>query len=100
MRLAYSEPEGECQPIKKVFTEQEIECLEKVNQRLQGKTTKQQNHYDPTRLKWATWIIAKLGGWKAYSSQGPPGIIILKRGLERFGYVLEGYLLAKDMGTR
>lgn len=100
MRLAYSEPEGEGQLIKEVFTEQEIECLKKVNQKMQGKTVKQQNHYDPISVKWATWIIAKLGGWKAYSSQGPPGIIVLKRGLERFGYVLEGYLLIKDMGTR
>jgi len=100
MRLAYSELEGEGQPIKEVFNEQEIECLEKINQKLQGKTTKQQNHYDPNRLKWATWIIAKLGGWKAYSSQGPPGIIVLKRGLERFGFILEGYLLSIDMGTR
>jgi hypothetical protein len=100
MRLAYSEIEGEGQPIKEIFTAEEISCLEKINQKLQGKTSKQQNHYDPDRLKWATWIIAKLGGWKAYSSQGPPGVIVLKRGLERFSYILEGYLLTKDMGTR
>lgn len=100
MRLAYSDVEGEGQPIKEVFTATEIECLKKVNKKLQGKTIKQCNNYDPNRTKWATWIIARLGGWKAYNSQGPPGIIILKKGLERFTFILEGYLLTKDMGTQ
>jgi hypothetical protein len=100
MRLAYNDTEGEGQPIKEVFTATEIECLGKVNKKLQGKTIKQRNNYDPNRTKWATWIIARLGGWKAYSSQGPPGVIILKKGLERFTFILEGYLLTKDMGTQ
>lgn len=100
MRLAYDDDEQQGQPITEVFTATEIECLEKVNLKLQGKTIKQQNQYNPQRTKWATWIIARLGGWKAYNSQGPPGLIVLKRGLERFSYVLDGYLLTIDMGTR
>ena len=100
MRLAYDDIEGEGQPIEEVFTEEEVDCLKKINEKLRGKTTKQQNQYNPNRTKWATWIIGRLGGWKAYSSQGPPGLIVLRRGLERFSYILEGYLLIKDMGTR
>jgi hypothetical protein len=100
MRLAYDDIEGEGQPIQEVFSSEEIECLEKVNKKIQGKTILQQNIYNPNRAKWATWIIARLGGWKAYESQGPPGLLVLRRGLEKFNYILEGYLLSKDVGTR
>lgn len=41
-----------------------------------------------------------MGGWKGYDSQGPPGVIVLKRGLERLGYIIEGINLSKDVSTR
>jgi len=99
MRLAYSD-ENEGQPIEEVYNKEEINCLRLLNKKLQGKTIKQRNSYNPKKTKWATWILARLGGWKGYTSQGPPGIITLKRGLERFTLILEGMLLAKEMGTR
>ena len=70
-----------------------------MNNKLQGKTTKLQNHHDPKRTKWAAWVIGRIGGWKGYDSQGPPGVIILKRGLDRLCYLIEGIKLAKDVGT-
>ncbi len=99
MNLAYSEPEGG-QPITDVFSEDEIKCLNHLNNKLQGSTNKQQNNNDNTRLKWATWIIARLGGWKGYDSQGPPGIVLLKRGSDKFSNIFWGWQLAKDVGTR
>lgn len=99
MNIAYNEPEGG-QNISEVFNENEVLCLENINQKIQGKTLKQQNINDPNKLKWATWIIARLGGWKAYESQGIPGIIILKRGLDKFNNIYYGWQLAKDVGTR
>ena len=99
MNLAYNEPEGG-QPIEEVFTEPEIECMQHINKKLQGKTIKLQNHNNPKNLKWATWIIARLGGWKGYQSQGPPGIIVLKRGLNKFEAIFYGWSLAIDVGTR
>lgn len=99
MRLAYQD-ENEGQPINEVYSDQEIKYLQLINKKLQGSTVKQQNNYDPQRTKWATWIIARLGGWKAYESQGPPGVIALKKGLERFGFMMEGMLLMQDVGTR
>ncbi len=83
MNIAYNEPEGG-QSIHDVYTENEIECLKELNKRIQGKTIKQQNQNNPETLKWATWVIARIGGWKAYQSQGPPGLIVLKRGLDKF----------------
>jgi hypothetical protein len=98
MRLSYQD-ETEAQPIQEVYNEEEIRCLHLINKKLQGNTKKQQNLFDPEKTKWATWIIARLGGWKAYQSQGPPGIITLKRGFERFGFMIEGMLLVQHMGT-
>ena len=71
-----------------------------MNSKLQGKTEKQKNLNDPKKTKWAAWIVGRLGGWKGYDSQGPPGVITLKRGLDRLSYIIEGLNLAKDVYTR
>ncbi len=99
MNIAYNEPEGG-QDIREVYDENEIKCLENINKKIQGKTAKQQNNNNQRKLKWATWIIARLGGWKAYQSQGTPGIIVLKRGLDKFYDIYYGWQLARDVGTR
>lgn len=98
MNIAYNSPEGG-QPIEEVFNEQQIEVLRHIEKRLQGHTRKTQNNNNPDRTKWATWVIARLGGWKGYDSQGPPGVICLKRGLDRFYGIFEGIQIAKDMCT-
>lgn len=38
-------------------------------------------------------------GMEGYDSQGSPGVIALKRGLERLNYIIEGINLIKDVGT-
>ncbi|RNI37313.1 IS4 family transposase [Hanamia caeni] len=98
MNIAYSDPEGG-QPIKEVFSEQEIAVLTHLNKTLQGKRLKTQNHHNPDKTKWAAWIIGRLGGWKGYDSQGPPGVICLKKGLDKFNNIMEGIAIAKDMCT-
>jgi hypothetical protein len=98
MNIAYASPEGG-QPIEEVFDTEQIKILELMNTKLQGKSSKLQNHHNPKRTKWATWIIGRIGGWKGYDSQGPPGVIILKRGLDRLSYIIEGAKLIKDVGT-
>lgn len=99
MNIAYSEPEGG-QPIEEVFSGEEIECLKHINRRIQGRTPKLSNNNDPSKLKWATWIIGRLGGWTGYDSQGAPGVIILKRGLDKFSAIYFGWQIAKDVGTQ
>lgn len=93
MMLAYSDcPEQ--QPIEEVFTSQEQKCLEKINGSLEGQTEKLKNIHPPNTLKWATWVIARLGGWKGYKSQRKPGPIILHKGLIKFYTMFEGWQLA------
>lgn len=93
MLLAYDNEES--QPIEEVFSKEEVKCLELLNKKLEGITKKTKNNNFPARLSWATWIIARLGGWKGYARQRPPGPITLKKGLDKFTAIFEGWQLAK-----
>jgi len=99
MNIAYAHPEGG-QPITEVFNDQQIEVLKLLNHKMQGKTLKLQNQFDANGTAWAAWVIGRLGGWKGYQSQGPPGVIVLKRGMDRLNYIIEGIELGKDVYTR
>lgn len=94
MQLLLAYDNEQSQPIEQVFDSGEVKCLENLNNTLQGDTEKSKNRYDPKRLSWATWIIARLGGWKNYNSKRPPGPIILKRGLDKFASIYQGWKLA------
>ena len=99
MRIAYSEPE-DAQPIETVFDEEERQCMIPLCKRLEGKTQKLRNPHNPKTLKWATWTIARLGGWKGYRSQHQPGLTTLQEGLRQFYNTFAGWILSKDVGTR
>ena len=86
---------GKEQAITAVFNEIECKVLSAVLPKLEGKTVKQKNPHQLDQLSWASWIIARLGGWKGYKSESPPGPITMLRGLKRFQSLLEGYQLAK-----
>jgi len=79
--------------IEKVFSEEEINCLFHLDKKYKGTTEKQSNPYQPKTLPWASWIIARIGGWKGYRSQRPPGTITYRRGFEKFQTFVEGYRL-------
>lgn len=98
MLVAYHRTEE--QDAKLSFTEDEIICLEKVGKRQEGKTEKLKNKHQQGTVKWATWIIARLGGWSGYEKQRPPGPITLKNGIDKFNSIYEGWMLAKDVGTQ
>jgi len=83
-----------------VFTLPEIECLQALDLDLKGTTEKQSNPFNPQSLSWASWIIARIGGWKGYQSQRPPGSITYKRGLERFYDCYQGFQIARLMYKR
>lgn len=81
------------QKIEVVFNEEEMKCLEQLNKKLEGQTRRQQNPYQVQELGYGAWIIARLGGWKGYQSQRPPGVITIKRGLQRFETIFVGFSL-------
>jgi hypothetical protein len=83
-------------PIESMFDEQEQQVLSKINEKLAGSTQKQYNPHDPKSLAWAAWVIARLGGWKGYASQRPPGPITMKRGLQDFAKMAWAFNLFSD----
>jgi hypothetical protein len=99
MLIAYNSTTEE-EDIGLVFSEQEVDCLVKLNKRYEGRTEKLKNPYKQTSIRWATWIMARVGGWSGYKSQRPPGPITLKNGLDKFNQIFIGWMMAKDVGTR
>jgi hypothetical protein len=84
-------------PATAVFTESELIYQDQLGPTLEGQTVKQQNPFAPRTLAWSAWIIGRLGGWKGYRSQSPPGYITMKRGLERFACMVAGWQLAQEI---
>src|SRR5258708_40169417 len=65
------------QPAEHVFDERQIEVIEALQARLQGRISKQKNPYPPKSLAWAAWTIARLGGWSGYESERSTGPITM-----------------------
>lgn len=95
MHIAYETDEGEGLPAGICFEQQEQECLTAQCKRLEGKTEKQKNPYPANSLRYATWVIARMGGWKGYTSERKPGITTLWIGLKKFHDTYTGYKSAK-----
>ena len=82
--------------VQRLFSIPEQACLLMLLTRFEGKTKKQRNPHPADSLAWASWIIARLGGWSGYSSQRPPGVITFYRGLAKFDSIFLGWSLALD----
>jgi len=79
------------------FTKKQIELLKLICMRYEGRTEKQKNHHKEETIAWAAWTIARLGGWKGYSCESPPGNKTFKWGLDRFYAMYEGYIITEKM---
>jgi len=82
------------QNIEEAFTAQEIECIHQLNTQVEGKTDKLKNPYPKNSLAFASWVIARLGGWSGYvKAQRPPGPITMLNGMLRFYNILYGFVM-------
>lgn len=95
MQLLLARGNDGSQPVGEVFSQGEVECLQALSQSLEGDTEKSRNKNNPAKLSWAAWVIARLGGWKNYNSKRPPGPIILKKGLDKFNNIYQGWNMAR-----
>ena len=93
MQLVNARNQKNAPSIEIIFNEEECKVLKKVNERLEGNTEKLKNPFPSTQLNYAAWIIARLGGWKGYQSQKPPGPLTMKNGLTKFRLMMNGYQL-------
>jgi len=92
--LAYDVEES--QPIEEVFDEEQLKCLQAIQSKQIKETPKTTNPFNSQKLSWASWIIARLGGWKGNKKQRKAGPIIIKRGLEKFEMIYEGWQMNKN----
>ena len=81
------------EPAGIAFPAREITLLDATNRRIEGKTALQKNPHRKHSLAWASWIIARLGGWDGYPSSRPPGPITFRYGLEQFRVILIGWTM-------
>lgn len=100
MHITYEMYEEGEPPAGISFEQAEIECGEAQCAKLEGKTQKQKNPHPIGSLRYITWVIARLGGWKGYASERRPGLTTLWIGLEKFYNIFEGWTTAKDVYTR
>jgi hypothetical protein len=87
--LARSHPD---EPASVELTDEELEALA-LDQRQRTKARGGVSARMPS-IGLATRWLAELGGWLG-ARNGPPGSIVLSRGLERLGYLVEGIALAR-----
>lgn len=85
--------DGGAQPASVVFSPTEIAVLDALNARIEGKTEKQKNPHPRHGLSWASWIIARMGGWNGYPSSRPPGPITIRNGWQKFNAIAIGWTL-------
>ncbi len=93
LQLVHARDAHNDQPASLVFADPEIDVLHALNASLEGKTRLQKNPHANHDLAWASWIIARLGGWDGYPSSKPPGPITFKHGLEYFRSIVTGWNL-------
>lgn len=95
LHIAYSKEVEE--DVEIGFDKSEQEFLKVINAKVEGETTKLKNPFEQNKLRWATWIIARLGDWKGYKTQRPPGVITLQKGLVKFYNMMEGWTMAQQI---
>lgn len=83
LQLVQARGQSSGHPIEQVFEPEYLPILKAVNREYEGNTVKQQNPYPEDQLSYATWVIARMGGWNVYSKK-PPGPKIIARGLADF----------------
>jgi hypothetical protein len=65
--------------------------IEALSAKLEGKTARQKNPHPKGSLAFASWVIARLGGWTGY--YGKPGPKVMRRGLDDFQRIKFGSTL-------
>ena len=75
------------------FDTSDMKLLNALLPKVEGKTALQKNPHPTQSLAWASWIIAKLGGWDGYAKSRPPGPITFRNGYKSFQAIAMGWRL-------
>jgi hypothetical protein len=77
------------------FEADDAPLIEALSHRLEGRTDRQKNPHPKASLAFASWVIARLGGWTGY--YGKPGPAVMRHGLDRFHSIKLGAQVARDV---
>ena len=85
------------QSLLDAFGEDDIPVLEAVAAKYEGPapTKRQTNPHAKGTMAYATWVVARLGGWTGY--YGKPGPKTLNRGMERYKAIKQGFDLKEGI---
>jgi hypothetical protein len=83
LQLVQARDGQSAEPARNAFNDDQIKLLAALGAKYQGKTKLQSNPHPPLSLAWASWIIARLGGWDGYP-RTKPGPITMRHGLQYF----------------
>jgi hypothetical protein len=78
-------------PLADAFDPDDRPALEAVSASLEGKTARQKNPHPRGTLAFASWTLARLGGWTGY--YGKPGPVVILQGLVQFHAIKHGWNL-------
>jgi hypothetical protein len=95
MQLVKARDGGSGQALTDCFEADDKPLLKALSSKLEGKTQKQKNPHPPNDLAFASWVIARLGGWTGY--YGRPGPQVMRYGLERYHAIKLGTEIARDV---
>lgn len=95
MQLVKARDGGSGQATGDCFDPDDKPLLQALSKRLEGKTKRLKNPHPPDDLAFASWVIARLGGWDCY--YGKPGPKTMRWGLERYHAIKFGAEIAKDV---
>jgi hypothetical protein len=95
LKLVKARDGGTGRGIEDCFAPEDRPLLKTISHRLEGKTEKQKNPHPPDDLAFASWLIARLGGWTGY--YGKPGPKVMRNGLDRYHAIKLGMEIAKDV---
>lgn len=70
------------QILEDCFDPDDAPILRALSKKLEGKTDKQKNPHPLDQLAFASWVIARLGGWTGY--YGKPGPKVMRQGLDKY----------------
>jgi len=93
MQLVLARDGALVRPASDVMAPDRLAVAEALVGELEGKTAAQKNPHPHGSLAWLAWIVARLGGWKGYKSERPPGPITMGHGWKQFEAIAHGWAL-------
>lgn len=96
LQLVQARDGRSAEPASNVFNAEQVKLLAALAKKYDGRTKLQSNPHAEESLAWASWIIARLGGWDGYP-RTKPGPITMRHGLEYFLGIAAAWHALKDV---